>query len=246
MDKPIDILGVPVDRVTYDDVLQFIDETLVLGSQNQVVTVNPEMVVLAQRNPDFMSLLKSSSLRTPDGAGILWAARRLGFLPLPMRVTGTDLMARIIDQSQVKPWTLFLLGAEEGIAEKAIQNLKNQYPRAQFVGSYAGLSTHEGDDEAIRRINLAGPNILFVAYGNPAQEFWIQRNLSKLPSIRIAIGVGGAFDFYAGKRRRAPAWIRNSGLEWSYRLFQEPKRIGRIWNAVVQFSLLILKSRKSR
>jgi len=272
MVKTIEIAGIPIDNVTADEVLALADRTIVSGHQAHWVTVNPEMVLRASQDPAFHALLRNASLRTADGVGILWAAyylkskppvsaivSRFRWLislfsillspsrvrdPLRERVTGTDLMARLADASQSRDWTLFLLGAEAGVAEKAISILSQAYPQAKFVGSFSGNPGPENDDEAVRRINLARPALLFVAYGSPTQEQWIQRNLVRLPSVRLAIGVGGAFDFHAGAIRRAPRWMQKIGLEWFWRLLREPRRLKRIWNAAVAFPRLIYRQKQ--
>ncbi len=271
MHKPIEIAGIPIDSVTTDDVLEVIDRSVRSGQQAQIVTVNPEMLIRASRDQAFADVLRNAALRTPDGIGVLWAAHYLqvptsspsafsrfrwasslfsilfnpGRIrePLRERVTGTDLMKRIVEASQRKDWTLFLLGAAEGVAEQASRNLSLAYPHAKFVGSFSGSPKTEDEEEIIRRIQLAHPNILFVAYGSPAQEFWIRRNLSRLPSVRVAIGVGGAFDFHAGHIPRAPHWMQKAGLEWVWRLVREPRRLGRIWNATAVFPGLIYRQR---
>jgi N-acetylglucosaminyldiphosphoundecaprenol N-acetyl-beta-D-mannosaminyltransferase len=271
MEKTIEIAGIPIDNVTYNDALELIDRLVHFGQQAQFITVNPEMLLRASCDPAFATILRHATLRTPDGVGVLWAAHylqkpeRLSFFssrlrwlsslfsiflnpnriqePLRERVTGTDLMKRIVEGSQTHPWTLFLLGAADGVGEQAIRNLSLIYPKAKFVGFFSGSPKAEDDEEIIRRIHLAQPNIIFVAYGSPAQEYWIQRNLTRLPSVRVAIGVGGAFDFHAGHVLRAPRWMQKIGLEWFWRLCREPRRIGRIWNAAIVFPQLIYRQK---
>jgi N-acetylglucosaminyldiphosphoundecaprenol N-acetyl-beta-D-mannosaminyltransferase len=164
--------------------------------------------------------------------------------PLRERVTGTDLMSKIADASQGREWTLYFLGAGEGIADQAVENLSKVFPRAKIVGSFSGSPKPEEDEAIVRKINLAQPSLLFVAYGSPAQEQWIQRNLHRLPSVRVAIGVGGAFDFHAGTIRRAPRWAQKVGLEWFWRLVREPRRLGRIRNATMAFPQLIYREKQ--
>jgi N-acetylglucosaminyldiphosphoundecaprenol N-acetyl-beta-D-mannosaminyltransferase len=272
MEKTIEIAGIPIDNVTVDETLALVERRVASGGQAHWVTVNPEMLLRASTDQAFQTLLRNAALRTPDGVGILWAAHyltekpsasalfsRLHWLlslfsilfsprrvrePLRERVTGTDLLARIADRSQERPWTLYLLGAEEGVAEKAVSTLSKAYPQAKFVGSFSGSPNPDYDDETVHRINLAQPALLFVAYGSPAQEQWIQRNLARLPSVRVAIGVGGAFDFHSGAIRRAPRWAQTIGLEWLWRLLREPRRLGRIWNAAVVFPEMIYRQKQ--
>ncbi len=273
--KPIvSIAGVPISNVIYQDVLHHIDNHINRNSQTFIVTVNPEMILKASEDSHFFDLLNRADLTTPDGIGVLWAAHYLSrplpenkvsaYLqfyqtllavlfcpkrirnPLKKRVTGADLFKKIIEAAQVKPWKIFLLGASKGVAEKAIQNLNKIYPDTRFVGSFAG-SPDEAEEEAIcDRIDQASPDILFVAYGSPEQELWISRNLFKLDSVKVAIGVGGTFDFYAGKIKRAPRWMQTIGLEWLWRLFREPKRFSRIRNATVRFTRLVRREKMGK
>lgn len=200
------------------------------------------MLVEATRNPAFHAVLQRSSLNIPDGFGLLLAARFLRF-PLPERVSGIDLLQAFCMRTNA---SIFLLGAGAGVAEKAAAVLRQKNPQLRVVGTYAG-SPNVSDEEAIcARINASGAQMLFVAYGAPAQELWIARNLKRMPTVRIAMGVGGAFDFLAGVRSRAPKFLQRIGFEWLWRLAQEPKRIGRIVTAVFVFPVLVLLSRKRR
>lgn len=155
------------------------------------------------------------------------------------RISGSDLFLDIVKESEKTGWRIFLLGAGDGVAEKAISKLKIKYPKANLVGSYVGSPKENEEDNICSYINNAKPDVLFVAYGSPAQEFWIDRNLKKLNSVNIAIGVGGTFDFVAGRIKRAPVIFQKVGLEWLWRLFLEPSRIKRIWRATFVFVGLI-------
>jgi len=271
MRKRIEILGIPFDPVTYEQAIEQIE--FYVGDSNQVycTTPNPEMVINANNNPDFKKILQNAALAIPDGIGIIWASYYLSLkLPktklgqyiqlisslgliiiapkrirkvLPARITGTDLFCKTVQYSQQSGWRIFLLGAQPGVAEKAITNLSNQYPQANFVGNFAGSSIPDAEDSICQTINQAKPDILFIAYGSPDQEMWIHRNLHKLETVKVAIGVGGAFDFSAGIIKRAPKWMQKSGLEWLWRLMQEPSRIHRICNATYAFIRLIMQTK---
>lgn len=262
MNSRVSIAGVPFDAVSYETALDFIEQSLQSSGQTFVVTPNPEMVVHAQKDPIFKSVLQRASLSIPDGIGIVWAGHFLREKPtllgsltriflkpasvrtvFPDRVTGTDLLEKIVERSQGKPWTIYFLGARDGIAEMAQQNLLRKYPQASFVGAHAGAPGFESEAHQVELINQAAPALLFVAYGSPAQEEWISRNLSKMPSVKMAMGVGGAFDFHAGKARRAPHVMRSLGLEWVWRVLRQPSRIGRIYRATLVFIRHILKQK---
>lgn len=238
MEQRVSILGVPVDAVTRSRSVARIGEMLASDGQYQVATPNPEMLVEASKNPALLQVLQRTALNLPDGTGLLWAARRAG-TTLPERVTGVDVMTELC-RTNVGP--VFLLGAFPGIAEYAAAALLANTPQLKIVGMFAGSPKPEHEDEIIGMINTSGARLLFVAYGAPKQELWIDRNLSKLPGVRVAMGVGGAFDFLAGRRKRAPAWMQRGGVEWVWRLLQEPHRIGRILTATLVFPWLVLRS----
>lgn len=203
------------------------------------MTPNPEMLVAALRDPAFQALLNQTALNVPDGAGLLWAARRTGGL-LPGRVTGIDLLSSLLLRADLP--SVFLLGAAPGVAEKAAQVLSTKNPALRIAGTFSGSPRLEEEHGIVARINASGAGILFVAYGAPAQDFWIHRNLRNMPSVHVAMGIGGAFDFLAGTRKRAPAWFQSLGIEWLWRLIVEPRRIRRIITAVIVFPYLVIRS----
>jgi N-acetylglucosaminyldiphosphoundecaprenol N-acetyl-beta-D-mannosaminyltransferase len=135
---------------------------------------------------------------------------------------------------------VFLLGACEGIAATAARALCDANPALHVCGTFAGSPATIDEEHILEKIRAASPRMLFVAFGAPNQELWIARNLAKMPSVKVAMGVGGAFDFIAGKQKRAPQIFRSLGLEWLYRLMREPRRIVRIINAVVVFPFLVI------
>lgn len=141
---------------------------------------------------------------------------------------------------------IFFLGAQPGVAEKTAQTLqKNMGLQSSQIAGTASGSPHSNDEEEMRKlINNAKPDILFVAFGAPKQELWLERNLPYLQTVKVAIGVGGAFDFIAGIRKRAPHWMQKLGIEWLYRVIQQPSRIRRIYNATVKFPIRILLSQR--
>lgn len=221
----INFLGVRVDRVTYDDALAQIENFLRAGAFHQIVTVNPEFVVIAQTNAEFMRVLNNSALNLADGVGLLWAARRLG-APLPERVTGQETLDRIAALAAQRGDKIFLLGARAGVAASAAAQLKEKYPSLEIGGVYAGSPARAEEEYIVTRINESKARILFVAYGPPKQELWIARNASRL-TVSLAMGVGGTFDTLAGIMPRAPRWMQRAGFEWAYRLLREPRRFKR-------------------
>jgi N-acetylglucosaminyldiphosphoundecaprenol N-acetyl-beta-D-mannosaminyltransferase len=221
------ILDIPVDAVTYAQWLDLIGLWVKTASTaRHVCTVNPEFVMIARRDPNFFNILNRADLCVPDGVGLLWAAKNLGH-ELPERVTGSDGLPRIAERAAAEGWRLFFLGAGPGVAEKAAQVLTERHPALQVVGIYAGSPSPDEEDSLVERINASGADVLFVAYGAPVQDKWIARNLPRL-QVKMAMGVGGAFDFIAGVIPRAPVWMQQAGLEWLYRLYLQPWRIRRM------------------
>jgi N-acetylglucosaminyldiphosphoundecaprenol N-acetyl-beta-D-mannosaminyltransferase len=207
---------------------------------HHVCTINPEFMMIAQKDTNFAHILRRADLCVPDGVGLLWAARRRG-TPLPERVTGSDGVPIIAARAAEKGWKLFFLGAAPGVAQKAADILTAQHPGLQIVGVYSGSPAPEEEDAIVERVNASGADILFVAYGAPEQDKWIARNLPRL-RVRVAMGVGGAFDFIAGVLPRAPLWMRRAGLEWLYRLYLQPWRIRRMMR-LPRFVLAVLRER---
>lgn len=235
----IHILGTPVDALTYDDWLDLIGQWVAADDRaRQVCTTNPEFVMMAQRDPNFRNILDRADLCVPDGVGLLWAARRLG-TPLPGRVTGSDGLPIIAERAAQTGWRIFLLGAAPGVADEAAAVLRDRYPGVQIVGTYSGSPAPEDEDAIVRRVNDSHADLLFVAYGAPQQDKWIARNLPRLHVV-MAMGVGGSLDFIAEVVPRAPQWMRNAGLEWLYRLYLQPSRIGRM-TRLPRFVLAVLR-----
>lgn len=271
MKKKVHICDIPVNNLDYTEVIEHIKNFIEEKRKVYFVTVNPEMMMNASQDDEFCSALKNAEIITPDGIGILWASSYLKsprkktkisrffqligsllqilFKPksvrsvLKQRITGVDLFKKIVNGSEDYGWRVFLLGASKGVADRVIKKFSKTHAKAKFVGCFAGTPREEDEEEICKTINEVKPDILFVAYGSPEQEFWIHRNLFKLNSVKVAIGVGGAFDFWSGKVKRAPNFLQRIGLEWLWRLTREPKRFIRIWNATVKFIRLIYREK---
>jgi N-acetylglucosaminyldiphosphoundecaprenol N-acetyl-beta-D-mannosaminyltransferase len=237
MKTPVMLLGIPIDAITRRQAVELMTGYAKSDEQHHIMTPNPEMLVEAARNIKCKNLLMRTDLNLADGVGLLWAARYTGQY-LPERVSGVDVLSDLCAQPDFVP--VFLLGASPGVAEKAAAVLQKKNPSLVIAGTYAGSPRVEEEKEIIEHINASGARVLFVAYGAPQQDEWIKWNLQHLPDVRLAMGVGGSFDFLAGVRSRAPGWMRSLGLEWFWRLVQEPKRIGRIFTAVVVFPWLVI------
>lgn len=199
----------------------FVDE----GGPHLVATVNPEFVMRAQRDPEFARVLGSADLCLPDGAGVVWAARRQG---CSMRgpVAGTDMLPLLAATCARRSFPLFLLGAAPGVADELALKLRKENPGLK-VAAHSGGPDPSEDAATLKLIHEHNTQVLLVAFGHPKQELWIDRLKNRL-GVAVAVGMGGAFDYLTGRVPRAPAWMRSAGLEWSYRLVKQPWRARRM------------------
>ncbi len=236
--ESVRILGVRVDAITFDGMLDRIGAWIEEGSSHQICTVNPEFVMEARRNAAFASVLEAADLCIPDGVGLLWAARRLG-RRLPERVTGSDGVPLIAERAAEQGWRLFLLGAAPGVAARAGERLAELYPGLEVAGAHAGSPADTDAPEIIAHIKAAHPDVLFVAYGAPKQDLWISKHSAVL-GVPAMMGVGGSLDFLVGAQKRAPKWLQQLNLEWLYRLMTQPWRWRRQM-ALPRFVLAVMK-----
>ena len=244
MKPALSILSVPIHDVDFDDVCVQVAAWLEEPGVRQIATVNPEFIMTARRDPAFATTLRQADLNVPDGVGVLWAARRLGH-PLRERVGGADLMLRLCEQAAVAGWRVFLLGAGEGVAVRAAEVLAGRYPGLKVCGTHAGTPSYEAAMDIKARIRAARPHLLFVAFGAPAQDLWLNRNLpdclprsDAAPGL-VGMGVGASFDYLTGVQKRAPVWVQRAGLEWLYRLLRQPWRLRRQM-ALPRFAALVM------
>ncbi|MEW6572258.1 MAG: WecB/TagA/CpsF family glycosyltransferase [Bacillota bacterium] len=240
MVQRVNILGAPVDAVTITEAVARVGELLARGGTHQVVTLNPEYLYRAQKEPDLLTIAREASLVTADGVGIVWAASVCGY-SLPERVTGIDLMLELSKRAAAEGWRVFLLGGKPGVAEDAASRLTVHFPGLSVAGTYHGYFTAEEETAVLGKINAAEPHILFVGLGAPKQEEWIY-NHNQLLNVPVAVGVGGSFDVLSGRVKRAPAWMRRLGLEWLGRLIREPRRWRRML-VLPLFAFLVLRTR---
>ncbi len=237
----LEVLGVRVDRVDPLLALKAIASFLDTPGCKQVVTLNPEYVMRAGDDPQLMRLINASELIVPDGMGIVWASRLLG-QPLNGRVTGTGLLPEIGRLCAARGAGLFLLGGQPGVAELTAARLREEIPSLVIAGVSSNDPGAALDARTVEQINSSGAQVLAVAYGCPKQDFWIARNQGELSGVRVAIGVGGAFDFISGQIPRAPRVMRRTGMEWLFRLWIEPSRARRMV-VLPRFGLRVLRSR---
>lgn len=220
----IEICGIPFDDI---DLPEAVREVLRPSSEpHWVVTPNALMLGRCAEHPEWRELISSASMILPDGAGVLMAARRQG-TPLRARVAGIDFGERLMEEAARLGKRVFLLGGEDGIAPRAAENLVRRFPDLRVAGTYWGYFERDGEENRrlLGLIRACRPEILIVCLGFPLQEYWIRENLPYLPSVRVAAGLGGSLDVWAGKVRRAPLLWQSIGMEWAWRMLREPRRM---------------------
>ena len=233
------IFGIPIDNITMAEALEMTKEMLEDMEQHKIFTLNPEILLLGRKNQDYKKVLQSADLALPDGIGLVWLGRIFG-MRFKKRVAGTDFMEKLAELAGQTGKSIFLLGGRNGAAEKTANALKTKFPNLKISGYLEDQNQWKNCAEIFKA------DILFVALGAPKQEVWIYNNLSKLQNIKIAVGIGGAFDFISGKIPRAPKLLREIGLEWMWRLMMEPKkRFKRVFNAVIIFPVKVFMERIS-
>lgn len=250
------ILDVRVDGVTRKQAI------LALNQRQIIFTPNPEILLEAQKNNSFKTALGKGSLMLPDGHGLLLVSTLLAFPKMlrimfffpafllflfykkpfqkriPELIHGSDFMLDLLEWAEFNKKSVFFLGGTEGVAARAAKKIMKKLPHLKI----AGCSHEDPSEKSFERVRAAKPDVILVAYGAPKQELWIAQYASQLPHAHF-MGVGGSFDFWSGKIKRAPLWMRRLGLEWFWRLLLHPRqRARRIWNALIRFPLLSLFS----
>ncbi len=242
-ERGLKVLGLAVDTCTQVEALLRCERVLAQGAAAeplQIVTLNPEMVMAARRNSEFRQVVQRAGLVLADGAGICWAARRMGG-PVPARIPGVDLFFDLCLLCARRGWSVYLLGAAPGVAEAAAERLQEQIPGLLIAGCKSG--SPEAPDEEVAEIRRQGARLLAVAYGAPQQDLFLSRHLAAT-GCAVGIGVGGSFDYLSGRVPRAPRVLRSLGLEWCFRLVRQPWRLPRMLRAA-PFFLLVLSRRRS-
>lgn len=230
----INVLGVRFDNVTPE-------EALVRGAQlmeqpgfHYVVTPNPEFVLAAEKDKEFQDVLNGADLVIPDGIGVIYSAKLLG-TPLKSRVPGIEFSAGMLAHMDKVGGRVFLLGAKPGVAEQAAANISKDYPNLIICGTHDGY--FKEDAPVVQAVKEANADLLFVCLGAPRQEKFMAKYGSEM-GVKLAMGLGGSLDVYAGVVERAPESWQKCNMEWAYRLVKEPKRFGRM----AKLPLVLIKS----
>jgi N-acetylglucosaminyldiphosphoundecaprenol N-acetyl-beta-D-mannosaminyltransferase len=218
------LFGTPIDRVTLDEAVHRIESFLDARVPAIVCTPDTTAIWRAQRDQKLREVYSEADLVTPDGMGVVWAGRLLG-APFQERVSGIDLLEKLF--SCGRAMKIFLLGGAPGVADQAAHKLSERYPNLQIVGTHHGYFRPSESDRITELIEATQPDMVLVGLGVPRQELWMRANRQKIRTA-VLMGVGGCFDVWAGARRRAPRSWQRVGLEWLYRLLQEPRRLVRV------------------
>jgi len=225
MEKKIDFLGIGINELNVEEFLRCILQYAVFEKRKFVTYLNAHCFNLAIKDKKYRQILSVSDIVYPDGISIVWAARILGY-SLPERVNAADFFGRFCRETQDRKISLYLLGGSENTIKKAIERLKANYPRLKVHGSYNGYFSENEEIKIIEEINRQRPHILLLGLGAGRQEKWVFRNLNKL-DVNVVWAVGGLFNLLSGELKRAPRWMIKAGLEWLYRLIQQPNKLWR-------------------
>lgn len=244
----ISILGVKLDNLSEGQLTEQVEKILKSFKQNHIATPNPEIVLIAQKDGEYKKILNNAIISLPDGIGLKFAGWWLNHTDLN-RITGVDFINLLAKIAEQKKYSVGLIGGMPGVAVEAEKNLTKLFPQLKISalgnsGNVNLLGVGNKDEEIKNFINKNQFQILIVAFGAPKQEKWINKNLTEFPSVKLAVGVGGALDYISGKINRAPKLIQIIGLEWLWRLIHEPWRWKRIWRACVVFPITVVFSRK--
>lgn len=222
--KKTDVMGVAFDDMTMEEAVSRALTLAKEGAGAYAVTPNPELVLMAQKDPAYAGTLAGAALTLPDGIGIIYAAKLLK-RPLTGRVPGIDFAGKLMEKLAEKGLKLYLLGAKPGVAEKAAERLREQYPGLRIAGTHDGYFQEDGP--VIEAIRASGADVVFVCLGAPKQEKWMQKN-GGATGAHLLVGLGGCLDVFSGEVQRAPEVFQKLGLEWLHRLAKNPSRIGRM------------------
>lgn len=244
--KYVNILGVRVDSTSEGEVLAKITQKIASKAKFYVVTPNPEIIVRAQKDSELREILNKADLALPDGSGLKIAEPNLTI------VRGRDVFVSLLKEASMRKWKVFLLGGTRDANQRAIKKAKLFYNSINIKGEAGATIDLKGEpvsevdiriqSDVLDKISIIQPDILFVGLGAPKQEKWIYKNFEKLEA-RCIMAVGGAIDYLAGTAKLPPVWMKKLGLEWLWRLLNEPWRFTRIISAVVIFPLKVIKSK---
>ena len=220
-------LNTEIDNLNMDEAVEAIDELIIKKENSYVVTPNVDHILRLEDDKEFAEIYKNASLRLTDGMPLVWISK-MKHTPIKEKVSGSDMFPRVCELAAKKGYSVFLLGAAEGVAAKAAENLQNKYHGLKIAGTYSpSFGFEEKEDEInkiIKMINETKPDVLAVGLGSPKQEKFIYKYKDQL-NVPVSLAIGASIDFEAGNKKRAPRFMQKAGLEWLYRLCKEPRRM---------------------
>lgn len=223
----MNFLNTEIDNITMNEAIDRAEELIIKKKPSYVVTPNVDHIVKLENDKEFQEVYKYADLILTDGMPLIWISKIKGN-PIKEKISGSDFFPKLCERAAKKGYSIFLLGAAEGVATKAAKNLKEKYEGLNIVGTYSPSYGFEKKDDEIKMIiemvNKAKPDILAVGLGAPKQEKFLHKYRNDL-NVPISLAIGASIDFEAGNINRAPKWMQNCGLEWFYRLCKEPKRM---------------------
>lgn len=245
MCKTANILGINFKDRTKKEVRESISNALSENKRLIIFTPNPQFALAVQKNTELRDIVNSADILIPDGIGIIIASRILS-TPLTERITGVDMGESILEYANQNALRVFLLGGRESASLKASQNISKRFPKLVLCGAHHGYFDKQSNEnnDVIKKIKTASPDIVFVCFGFPEQEKWIYNNKNSLPDVKLFAGLGGSIDIWAGDIRRAPRAFQRLGLEWLWRVLRQPSRL-RIFSDIPAFLICVLKQKYS-
>lgn len=232
------ILGYPVDLVSMKDALEFAENFILAGKSGQVVTINPEIIMQAAKNQAFSDVIKQAELIIPDGFGIVLTLKKMGINNI-VQLPGIEFSQNLIAKCAQKGYSVGFLGAFQDVLNSAVKEFKLKYPDLNIVFCHDGYFDKAEEGKIINELKYAHPNVLFVGLGVPRQELWIAEH-KKILNSSLMVGVGGSFDVWSKKIKRAPAVFRKFGLEWLFRLLNQPSRFSRMFPTLPLFFIKVM------
>ncbi len=239
----VSIFGISISKLNMKETIQYLTNAILFQQPHHVITANPIMIMKALEEPNFMKVMQTAELVVPDGTGIVWAAKYLGY-PVAERVAGCDMIYELMKAAKSYQWRIYLLGASPEVVQETAYRLQRDYPHIDLAGFHHGYFTSDEDERIIKQIEAAKPHILFVARSLERQDAWINQHRDRL-NVPVMMGVGGSFDVIAGKVKRAPKEFQKLRLEWFYRLASEPSRYKRML-VLPKFVGKVIRSKKRK
>ena len=231
------VLGFGVDLFTFEEALQYVHTCLKENNGMQIVTINPEMISLGNKDKEFAAVLNNADLVIPDGVGIKIALKIKGISQ--ENIPGIEFSKKLIGMCELEGFSIGLIGAKEEVIQKAVQNIRNEHENLNITYIRNGYFDEEQEKIIIEELKAVSPRVLFVALGAPKQELFISKLKPQMPNT-VFIGVGGSFDVWSGMVKRAPKIYQTLGLEWLYRTVKEPARFKRIFPALPLFLIQVI------